>query len=87
MVFWGSFQLSVPNTLTVTFPSSLGPVDLSSGTIVGSSATIPTVTDNLAVQGAISTESIGVYFTPTSGSFYCSPDDAFCINVDFDSSK
>jgi hypothetical protein len=51
---------------------SIGPVDLTDGTLSGSSAEIPTVTDNLFKQGTISTEVIGVYYAPTTtGSFDC----------------
>jgi len=45
---------------------SIGPVDLTQGTLGGSSAQIPTVTDNLLKQGTISTEVIGVYYAPTT---------------------
>jgi hypothetical protein len=49
---------------------SIGPVDLTQGTLNGSSALIPTVTDNLFEQGTISTDVIGIYFAPTTiGSF------------------
>jgi hypothetical protein len=49
---------------------SIGPVDLTQGTLTGSSALVPTVTDNLFKQGTISTEVIGIYYAPTTtGSF------------------
>ncbi|KAF8317958.1 putative aspartic protease [Clavulina sp. PMI_390] len=44
-----------------------GPVDLTEGTVSGLS-TVPTFTDNLYSSGAISTETLGVYFAPESGS-------------------
>lgn len=43
----------------------IGPVDLTSGTVSGVSS-VPTVTDNLKSQGTISTESIGIYYAPTT---------------------
>lgn len=44
-----------------------GPVDLTSGT-VSNANTVPTFLDNLKSQGSISTEVLGVYFKPESGS-------------------
>ncbi|KII95220.1 hypothetical protein PLICRDRAFT_48185 [Plicaturopsis crispa FD-325 SS-3] len=44
----------------------VGPVDLTAGTLVGSTATIPTVTDNLFSQGTIPANQIGVFFAPTT---------------------
>lgn len=47
---------------------SIGPTNLTAGTLTGSSDTIPTVTDNLYTQGAISTEAVGIFYAPiTSG--------------------
>ncbi|KAF5343242.1 hypothetical protein D9758_013409 [Tetrapyrgos nigripes] len=43
----------------------IGPVDLTQGTVEGE-GTIPTVTDNLLSQGTISTESIGIFYQPTT---------------------
>jgi hypothetical protein len=43
----------------------LGPVDLTSGTTT-SGLKVPTIADNLHTQGAITTESIGIYFAPTT---------------------
>lgn len=43
----------------------IGPVDLTSGTVSGES-TVPTVSDNLFSEGAISTEVIGISYNPTS---------------------
>jgi len=45
----------------------VGPVDLTSGTVSGTSS-VPTFLDNLYSQGQISTEVLGVYFAPPSGS-------------------
>jgi hypothetical protein len=45
----------------------LGPVDLTLLTVSGS-LTVPTFTNNLYLQGSISTEVLGVYFAPESGS-------------------
>lgn len=44
-----------------------GPVDLTQGT-VSNANTVPTFMDNLYKQGSISTEVLGVYFHPESGS-------------------
>ena len=44
-----------------------GPVDLTEGTVSGTT-TVPTFTDNLRSQGSITTEVLGVYFKPESGS-------------------
>jgi cathepsin D len=44
-----------------------GPVDLTEGTVSGEDE-IPTFMDNLYNQGTISTEVLGVYFAPESGS-------------------
>jgi len=44
----------------------IGPVDLTSGT-VSNTTTVPTVTDNLFAQGAIASDSIGIFYEPTSG--------------------
>ena len=44
---------------------SIGPVDLTEGTVRGTS-TVPTVTDNLLKQGSISTEVVAVSFEPTT---------------------
>ncbi|KAH9057474.1 aspartic peptidase domain-containing protein [Lactarius vividus] len=43
----------------------IGPVDLTEGTI-GRGTPIPTITDNLFKQGTISTESIGIFFQPST---------------------
>ncbi|KAF8317081.1 acid protease [Clavulina sp. PMI_390] len=45
----------------------LGPVDLTSGT-VSNASTVPTFMENLHREGAISINSLGVYFTPLHGS-------------------
>lgn len=45
----------------------VGPVDLTQGT-VSNVNTVPTFLDNLYKQGSISTEVLGVYFKPESGS-------------------
>lgn len=47
--------------------TSIGPVDLTSGTL-SSSQPVPTVTDNLFSQGTISTEAIGIFYEPTTSS-------------------
>lgn len=44
-----------------------GPTDLTSGTVNGQS-TVPTVMDKALSEGLISTEVLGVYFAPISGS-------------------
>lgn len=44
-----------------------GPVYLTTGT-VASTSTVPTFMDNLLSQGSITTEVLGVYFKPESGS-------------------
>ncbi|KIM89433.1 hypothetical protein PILCRDRAFT_95260 [Piloderma croceum F 1598] len=43
----------------------IGPVDLTSGTVSGTSD-VPTVTDNLFSQGIIESDSIGISYVPTS---------------------
>jgi len=43
----------------------LGPVDLTEGT-VSNANTVPTVMDNLYTQGTISSDVLGVFFSPTS---------------------
>jgi hypothetical protein len=43
----------------------IGPVDLTDGTI-GGKTPVPTITDNLFKQGTISTESIGIYYQPST---------------------
>lgn len=45
----------------------LGPVDLTEGTVIGAGS-IPTVPDNLSDQGFISTEVIGISYTPAQSS-------------------
>jgi hypothetical protein len=53
-------------------PLSIGPVDLTIGTLSPStSQTIPTVTDNLFSKGAIREHLVSVAYAPTvAGSFY-----------------
>jgi hypothetical protein len=72
---------SVTSTLTLTLHSSLGPVDL---TLNSSGVKVPTVMNNLFTQGAITTESLGIYFVPiTDGLLYCSSfKDIYLNNVD-----
>jgi hypothetical protein len=43
----------------------IGPVDLTEGTI-GGNTPVPTITDNLFKQGTISTESIGIFYQPST---------------------
>jgi len=43
----------------------IGPVDLTEGTVTGVSD-VPTVCDNLSSQGTISTDSIGIFYAPSS---------------------
>ena len=45
----------------------VGPVDLTQGT-VSSGGLVPTVTDNLFSQGTITSDSLGIFFEPTTGS-------------------
>ncbi|KAJ3809861.1 family A1 protease [Lentinula aff. lateritia] len=48
----------------------IGPVALTDGTILGDLApvtTVPTVSDNLFIEGIISTEVVGIAFVPTTG--------------------
>ncbi|ESK90485.1 aspartic peptidase a1 [Moniliophthora roreri MCA 2997] len=44
----------------------IGPVDLTHGTVQGMES-VPTVTDSLLKQGTIQTESIGIFYAPTTG--------------------
>ncbi|KAH9979938.1 acid protease [Lactifluus volemus] len=43
----------------------IGPVDLTQGTI-GGGTPVPTITDNLFKQGTITTESIGIFYQPST---------------------
>ena len=45
----------------------IGPVDLTSTTVSGTSS-VPTVTDNLFAQGTITEDSVGISFEPTTAS-------------------
>ena len=44
----------------------VGPVDLTEGTVGNSNTPVPTVTDNLFAQGAISNDSLGIFYQPTT---------------------
>ncbi|KAI9430550.1 acid protease [Lactarius indigo] len=46
----------------------IGPVDLTKGTVKDDNTPVPTITDNLFNQGTISTESIGIFFQPSTSS-------------------
>ena len=52
-------------TLLTLVVCSIGPVDLTDGTI-GGSTPVPTITDNLFKQGTISAESIGIFYQPST---------------------
>lgn len=54
----------LPDPLTLC---SIGPVDLTEGTI-GENTPVPTITDNLIKQSTISTESIGIFYQPSTPS-------------------
>ena len=43
----------------------IGPVDLTAGTL-SSGEVVPTVTDNLFAQGSIPSDSIGIFYEPTT---------------------
>ena len=45
----------------------IGPVDLTAGTL-STGEPVPTVTDNLFAQGTIASDSIGIFYEPTTGS-------------------
>ncbi|KAH9889765.1 acid protease [Cubamyces lactineus] len=45
----------------------IGPVDLTEGTVSGNQP-VPTVTDNLFAQGTIESDSIGIFYQPTTDS-------------------
>lgn len=50
---------------SLTLLYSIGPLDLTAGSMtLDSSETIPTVPDNLAAQGSIASEVIGISFEP-----------------------
>ncbi|KAJ3854022.1 putative aspartic protease [Lentinula lateritia] len=77
VVLGGSSGLSIPNqsfgvaSTAQGFSDTdgilgIGPVDLTQGTVSGTSE-VPTVTDNLANNGTIPTESIGISYNPTTG--------------------
>ena len=66
MVYSGTYYFRMLKS-SYSFAYSIGPVDLTEGTLFPSLfSTIPTVTDNLASQGTIPTEEIGVSFEPTT---------------------
>jgi pepsin A len=44
----------------------IGPVDLTNGT-VSKAPTVPTVTDNLFKAGAITSDAIGIFYSPAAG--------------------
>jgi hypothetical protein len=54
-----------PYRLTRSQILSIGPVDLTEGTI-GGKTPVPTITDNLFKQGAINTESVCIFFQPST---------------------
>jgi cathepsin E len=62
----------VAGVLRLTLSFSIGPVDLTQGTLSpDTNALIPTVTDNLFAQRTIPANSIGIFFEPTtSGQLY-----------------
>jgi hypothetical protein len=51
--------------LTRSYIPSIGPVDLTEGT-VGGNTSVPTLTDSLYRQGTIDTESIGIFYQPST---------------------
>ena len=51
--------------LTKSHVHSIGPVDLTEGT-TGDKTPVPTVTDSLLRQGTITTESIGIFYEPST---------------------
>lgn len=51
----------------LTADDSLGPVDLTQGTLSEENKTVPTVLDNLYAQRLIPSETLGVYFAPSTG--------------------
>lgn len=46
---------------------SIGPVDLTLGTLSNNQQTVPTVVDNLYKQKLIPSETLGIYFAPSPG--------------------
>jgi saccharopepsin len=56
----------INDSLKLTRVHSVGPADLTAGTVSGDSETVPTVTDNLYSQGTISSYTLGVYFEPAT---------------------
>jgi hypothetical protein len=82
MVFLGSLRFFDYQYLdgNADILASLGPLILTEDLIPGNTNGIPTVLDNLYRESAISTESIGIYFEPTTtGVIYCS--NADCISL------
>jgi hypothetical protein len=57
--------VKAPYRLTQSPIRSIGPVDLTQGTI-GGGTPVPTITDNLFKQGTITTESIGIFYQPST---------------------
>jgi hypothetical protein len=55
----------VSHNFTKSHVRSIGPVDLTVGTVEGNDP-VPTLTDNLSQQGTIPTESIGIFYQPTT---------------------
>ena len=51
--------------MRLDFASSIGPVDLTQNTVSNTNQ-VPTVTDNLFSQGTISTNSLAVFYAPSS---------------------
>jgi hypothetical protein len=67
MVSSGTIAISVKafHNFTKSHVCSIGPVDLTVGTVAGNDP-VPTLTDNLFKQGTIPTESIGIFYQPTT---------------------
>ena len=54
----------------LTSAPRIGLVHLAEGTVNFAENQVPTVTDNVFSQGTISTESIGIYYIPTTTGLY-----------------
>lgn len=67
MVSLGTYRyfLSSRPIVSLNHVHSIGPVDLTEGTI-GEKTPVPTVTDSLLQQGTIATESIGIFYEPST---------------------
>src|ERR1700722_13404729 len=70
MVFWGTSIVHYDFNSTelesfYSYPSRVGPIDLTQGTVIGENE-VPTVVNNLYSEGTITAPTLGVFFAPTT---------------------